>query len=131
MGSGGGLLGNMLARLWATRLQAAATAPPRRRTASTSDGVEAWFALNVPSASPPLSFERIAGGHSNLTFRVSDAGGNRWALRRPPLGKRLGSAHDMAREHKVVSALGPTEVPVAPVVGLCEDESVSGDAPST
>jgi aminoglycoside phosphotransferase (APT) family kinase protein len=92
-------------------------------------GIEAWFALNAPSASPPLSFERIAGGHSNLTFRVTDAGGNSWALRRPPLGKRLGSAHDMAREHKVVSALGPTEVPVAPVVGLCEDESISGDAP--
>ena len=90
------------------------------------DGVEAWFALNVPSASPPLAFERIAGGHSNLTFRVSDAGGHRWALRRPPLGKRLGSAHDMSREHKVVAALGSTPVPVPPVVGLCEDESISG-----
>src|SRR5260221_3959150 len=90
------------------------------------NGVEAWFALNVPSASPPLTFERISGGHSNLTYRVSDAGGHRWALRRPPLGRRLGSAHDMAREHKVVSALGPTEVPVAPVVGLCEDETVNG-----
>src|SRR4051794_34813075 len=42
------------------------------------NGVEAWFALNVPSASPPLSFERIAGGHSNLTYRVGDAGGHRW-----------------------------------------------------
>jgi aminoglycoside phosphotransferase (APT) family kinase protein len=91
-----------------------------------TDGVEAWFALNAPSASPPLSFERIAGGHSNLTFRLTDAGGHSWALRRPPLGKRLGSAHDMVREHKVVAALGPTEVPVAPVLGLCEDESVSG-----
>jgi aminoglycoside phosphotransferase (APT) family kinase protein len=91
-----------------------------------ADGVEAWFALNVPSASPPLSFERISGGHSNLTYRVSDAGGNRWALRRPPLGKRLGSAHDMGREHKVVSALGSTEVPVAPVVGLCQDDAVNG-----
>ena len=57
---------------------------------------------------------------------MSDAAGRRWALRRPPLGKRLGSAHDMGREHKVVSALGPTAVPVAPVVGLCEDESVNG-----
>src|ERR1700710_215481 len=93
------------------------------------NGTEHWFALTLPGAGPPLSFERIAGGHSNLTFRVRDAGGNSWALRRPPLGKRLGSAHDMAREHKVVSALGPTAVPVAPVVGLCEDESVSGDAP--
>ncbi|HEX2097384.1 MAG TPA: phosphotransferase family protein [Solirubrobacterales bacterium] len=87
--------------------------------------VERWFAEHVAGAEPPLGFEKIAGGHSNLTYRVTDVAGRRWALRRPPLGKRLGSAHDMAREHKVVSALGPTEVPVAPVVGLCEDESVN------
>ncbi|HEU5142134.1 MAG TPA: phosphotransferase family protein [Solirubrobacterales bacterium] len=87
--------------------------------------VEAWFADHVEGAEPPLTFEKISGGHSNLTYRVSDLAGRRWALRRPPLGKRLGSAHDMAREHKVVSALGPTEVPVAPVVGLCEDETVN------
>jgi aminoglycoside phosphotransferase (APT) family kinase protein len=89
-------------------------------------GVEAWFAERVPAAEPPLLFERIAGGLSNLTYRVQDAAGHRWALRRPPLGKRLGSAHDMGREYTVVSALGPTAVPVAPVVGLCEDESVNG-----
>ena len=89
-------------------------------------GLEAWFAANVPAAVPPLTYERIAGGHSNLTYRVADAAGNEWALRRPPLGKTLSSAHDMAREHRVVSALGTTPVPVAPVVGLCEDESVNG-----
>ncbi len=101
--------------------------------ATAPDGInqkplEAWFGENVPGVELPLSFERIAGGHSNLTYRVTDAAGTMFALRRPPLGKRLGSAHDMAREHKVVSALGGTEVPVAPVVGLCEDESVN-DAP--
>ena len=90
--------------------------------------IEEWFGANVSGVDFPLAFERIAGGHSNLTYRVTDAAGQKWALRRPPLGKRLGSAHDMAREHKVVSALGGTEVPVAPVVGLCEDESVN-DAP--
>jgi len=100
-------------------------------TVAAPDGIaqqalEAWFDENVPEVEPPLSFERIAGGHSNLTYRVTDASGAMWALRRPPLGKRLGSAHDMAREFKVVSALGGTEVPVAPVVGLCEDESVNG-----
>jgi len=88
-------------------------------------GVEGWFAANVAEAELPLSFDRISGGHSNLTYGVRDAAGRRWALRRPPLGKRLGSAHDMGREHKVVSALGPTEVPVAPVAGLCEDESIN------
>jgi aminoglycoside phosphotransferase (APT) family kinase protein len=88
-------------------------------------GVERWFAENVPASELPLRFERIAGGLSNLTYRVTDAGGRKWALRRPPLGKRLGSAHDMGREFKVVSALGPTDVPVPPVAGVCEEESVN------
>jgi len=100
-------------------------------TVAAPDGINlealgAWFGEHVPAADLPLRFERIAGGHSNLTYRVTDAAGRCWALRRPPLGKRLGSAHDMGREFKVVSALGKTEVPVAPVVGLCEDESVNG-----
>jgi len=91
-----------------------------------AEGVEGWFRANVPQVEPPLSYRRISGGRSNLTFEVSDRAARRWALRRPPLGKRLGSAHDMAREHKVISALARTPVRVAPVVGLCEDESVNG-----
>src|SRR4051794_2411064 len=102
-------------------------------TVEAPDGIdkkplEEWFGANVSGVDIPLTFERIAGGHSNLTYRVTDAAGQKWALRRPPLGKRLGSAHDMAREHKGVSALGGTEGPGAPVVALCEDESVN-DAP--
>jgi aminoglycoside phosphotransferase (APT) family kinase protein len=89
-------------------------------------GVEGWFEENVPEAKPPLSFERISGGRSNLTFGVRDTDGRAWALRRPPLGKRLGSAHDMGREHRVIAALQETPVPVPPVVGLCEDEAVNG-----
>jgi aminoglycoside phosphotransferase (APT) family kinase protein len=88
-------------------------------------GVEAWFGEHVPGVQLPLDFERISGGHSNLTYGVTDAAGTRWALRRPPLGKRLGSAHDMGREHRVVSALAGTSVPVAPIAGFCEDESVN------
>jgi aminoglycoside phosphotransferase (APT) family kinase protein len=89
-------------------------------------GMEAWFGAQVPDARPPLDYERIAGGLSNLTYRVTDAAGHEWALRRPPLGKTLSSAHDMGREFKVVSALGGTPVPVPPAVGLCEDEAVNG-----
>ncbi len=88
--------------------------------------VEAWFRANVPGAEPPLRFERIAGGRSNLTYRVSDSAGRRWALRRPPLGRRLSSAHDMAREHRIISALQGTPVPVPPVAGFCDDEAVNG-----
>jgi aminoglycoside phosphotransferase (APT) family kinase protein len=88
--------------------------------------LEAWFEQHVPGATPPLAFERISGGHSNLTYAVADAADRRWALRRPPLGRRLASAHDMAREHRIISALQETEVPVPPIVGLCEDDSVNG-----
>jgi aminoglycoside phosphotransferase (APT) family kinase protein len=91
-------------------------------------GVEAWFEANVPGVELPLSFDRISGGRSNMTFGVHDSDGGSWALRRPPLGKRLGSAHDMGREHKVIAALQDTPVPVPPVIGMCEDESVN-DAP--
>jgi len=89
-------------------------------------GVESWFEENAGDVTLPLSFERISGGRSNLTFTVRDDANRAWALRRPPLGKRLGSAHDMGREHKVISALQETPVPVPPVVGLCEDESLNG-----
>lgn len=91
------------------------------------ENVTKWFTEHVPSVEPPLSFELIAGGRSNLTFRVSDAAGNRWALRRPPTGHVLPTAHDMGREHRIISALGRhTDVPVAPAIGFCEDESVNG-----
>ncbi|GAA2393937.1 phosphotransferase family protein [Streptomyces glaucosporus] len=72
-----------------------------------------------------LSAELIEGGRSNLTYRVTD-GTSRWVVRRPPLGHVLATAHDMAREHRVISALDPTGVPVPRAVLLCEDESVLG-----
>ena len=90
-----------------------------------AEAVEAWFADNIDGVVLPLEFEMIAGGRSNLTYRVSDAEGRRWALRRPPLGKTLGSAHDMGREARVVGGLASTPVPVPNVAGFCEDESVN------
>ena len=88
--------------------------------------VTEWLAARVPELAPPLQFDLIAGGHSNLTFAVTDARGGRWVLRRPPLGQVLATAHDMGREHRIISALAGTAVPVAPVVGLCEDPEVNG-----
>jgi aminoglycoside phosphotransferase (APT) family kinase protein len=88
--------------------------------------VTAWLQAHAPAVTPPLSFRLIAGGRSNLTYRVDDADGRRWVLRRPPLGQVLATAHDMGREHRLISALAPTDVPVPPVVGLCTDEGVNG-----
>jgi len=73
----------------------------------------------------PLTGRLIEGGRSNLTYAVSD-GTSKWVVRRPPLGHVLATAHDMKREHRVISALHPTEVPVPRPVLLCEDEQVLG-----
>ena len=59
----------------------------------------------------PLSAELVAGGRSNLTYLLTD-GRERWILRRPPLGHVLETAHDMGREHRLLAALSPTDVPV-------------------
>jgi aminoglycoside phosphotransferase (APT) family kinase protein len=73
----------------------------------------------------PLTGEVIAGGRSNLTYRVTD-GRQTVVVRRPPLGHVLATAHDMAREYRVISALAPTAVPVPVAYALCEDDSVVG-----
>jgi aminoglycoside phosphotransferase (APT) family kinase protein len=88
--------------------------------------VSAWFEANVPGAVAPFTFEAIAGGHSNLTVRVTGADGRRFVLRRPPLGHVLASAHDMGREHKIIAGLQRSDVPVPPVHGLCDDPTVNG-----
>jgi aminoglycoside phosphotransferase (APT) family kinase protein len=87
--------------------------------------VTAWFDRSVPDVKAPLEFTLIAGGRSNLTFRVTDAADHEWALRRPPVSHVLPTAHDMAREYRVITALGPTTVPVPITVGLCTDPDVN------
>ena len=86
--------------------------------------VTAWIAERT-EITGSLQFKLIAGGRSNMTFTVSDAAGRRFVLRRPPLGKLLPSAHDMSREHRLMSALADTPVPVPRMVGLCQDASVN------
>ena len=72
-----------------------------------------------------LTAELISGGKSNLTYRVHDDS-HRWVVRRPPLGHVLATAHDMGREHRVISALAGTSVPVPGVHLLCTDAEVLG-----
>ncbi|BCK72274.1 phosphotransferase family protein [Streptomyces platensis] len=76
-------------------------------------------------AGGPLRAQLIEGGRSNLTYRVTD-GAASWVVRRPPLGHVLATAHDMQREHRVISALHRTPVPVPETLLLCTDESVIG-----
>ncbi|MBO1754437.1 phosphotransferase family protein [Allobranchiibius sp. CTAmp26] len=67
----------------------------------------------------------LAGGKSNLTYEVGD-GTTSVVVRRPPLGHVLSTAHDMVREHTVITALAPTDVPVPTTYAVCPDDSVIG-----
>ncbi len=88
--------------------------------------VGVWLEANVDGAIGPFTAELIGGGRSNLTFTVTGADGRRLVVRRPPLGHVLATAHDVAREHRIIAALGPTPVPVPAALGLCTNEAVNG-----
>jgi aminoglycoside phosphotransferase (APT) family kinase protein len=89
------------------------------------DNVTEWFSRHVPEAVVPLRFEAVTGGHSNLTFTVTDGHDRRYVLRRPPLHQVLATAHDMEREARILMALATTGVPVPVVRGLCTDSAVN------
>ena len=85
-----------------------------------------WLSRAVPEAAAgEITAEVIAGGKSNLTYRLRSG---EWSavLRRPPLGHVLETAHDMSREYRVMSALRNTDVPVPNIIALCEDAGVIG-----
>ncbi len=76
-----------------------------------------------------LRVELISGGRSNLTFAAADDV-SRWVVRRPPVAGLTPSAHDMAREFTVTSALRDSAVPVARTVAFDADGTALG-APMT
>ncbi len=88
--------------------------------------VTSWLVDNIDGATAPFQFDAIVGGRSNLTYTVTGADGTKYVLRRPPTGAVLATAHDMTREHRIISSVGKTSVPVPPALGLCADEAVNG-----
>jgi len=88
--------------------------------------VESWIRDHVDSLEPPFEWIRLEGGHSNLTFKLIDSQGREAVIRRPPQGQLLPKAHDMSREWALISALGPTPVPVPAALGFCESPDVTG-----
>lgn len=85
-----------------------------------------WMTSAAIGAGGPLRAELLAGGRSNVSYRIIDSAGHDWVLRRPPLGHVLPTAHDMAREYRVLSGLISVGFPTPHVVALCEDDSVIG-----
>ncbi|MGB0261575.1 MAG: phosphotransferase family protein [Henriciella sp.] len=87
---------------------------------------ERWITENLPEFVSPMIWTRLAGGHSNLTYRLQSANGRQAVIRRPPLGELLPKAHDMSREWALISALGNSSVPVPGALAFCDDLDVIG-----
>src|SRR5262249_27859284 len=88
--------------------------------------VTSWVVAHVPGLEAPLELTRLGEGQSNLTFLVRDAGGRTVVLRRPPTGDILPSAHDVAREFRVLTGLASQDMPVPRPLALCDDPDVTG-----
>jgi len=88
--------------------------------------LEHYMLEHVDGFTAPLTVAQTQGGMSNPTFILTDGAGQRYVMRKKPPGKLLPSAHAVDREFRVISALWPTEVPVAKARILCEDPSIIG-----
>lgn len=97
------------------------------RVAFDEAALARWMAAHVDGFAGPLDVAQFNGGQSNPTYRLTTPGA-RYVLRRKPPGPLLKGAHDVLREARVLTALGPTPVPVPPVLGVCEDDGVIGSA---
>jgi aminoglycoside phosphotransferase (APT) family kinase protein len=94
------------------------------------EALQEWLLVNQPEllGAVPLSAKLIAGGRSNLTYAIRGAS-EPVVLRRPPLGHVQSTAHDMAREFRVISALRGSRVPVPRAIRLVDDPKAGVDAP--
>jgi aminoglycoside phosphotransferase (APT) family kinase protein len=85
--------------------------------------IERWLST-VTEVSAPITWQRLPGGHSNLTYLLTDADGRELVIRRPPQGELLPKAHDMWREYRIIDGLWPTAVPVAEPIAFCDDRDI-------
>lgn len=99
-------------------------APEQDSVALDSPALGRWLADHGVPVTGALTATRIGLGQSNLTYELRDEASGRWVARRPPRGHLLASAHDVAREHKVLSALDGTQVRTPEVIGLVRDPAV-------
>jgi aminoglycoside phosphotransferase (APT) family kinase protein len=97
------------------------------RTALDVPALQQWLETNVAGFAGPLEIAQFNGGQSNPTYRLTTPGA-RYVMRRKPPGEIVKGAHDVLREARVQRALAGSDVPVAPILGICADDRVIGSA---
>lgn len=103
------------------------TTPVRKAHRFDTERLAEYMRQHVDNFNGPIEVEQFKGGQSNPTYLIH-AGGKRYVMRKKPPGKLLPSAHAVDREYRVITALHPTDVPVAQTYALCTDEGVIGTA---
>ncbi len=101
------------------------TREPREAHRLDEARLNAWLVEHIEGLAGPVAVRQFRGGQSNPTYWLSD-GERAFVLRKKPPGKLLQSAHAVDREYRVMKALESTDVPVARMYGLCEDDSILG-----
>ncbi|HEV8675142.1 MAG TPA: phosphotransferase family protein [Methylomirabilota bacterium] len=101
------------------------TSPVRPDEELDWKGLAGYLRDRLPTADGSLAVSQFPGGHSNLTYLLR-FGDQEYVLRRPPLGPVAPTAHDMAREYRVLSALWPVFPPAPRPYLLCEEAAVIG-----
>src|SRR5215217_9226666 len=90
-----------------------------------SDLLYKYLTPHLPDLVGPLAIEQFPSGFSNLTYLIR-AGDRELVLRRPPIGAKIKTAHDMSREYRILSHLYPVYKKVPRPLLFCEDESILG-----
>jgi len=85
----------------------------------------AYLTAHLPDVEGPLVIEQFPAGFSNLTYLLR-AGNRELVLRRPPVGAKIKTAHDMSREYRILSHLHPVYKKVPRPLLFCEDEEILG-----
>lgn len=84
-----------------------------------------WLESLPGATRGPVRLERLGAGQSNLTYRAKDAEGHEVVVRRPPMGALASSAHDVAREGRIMAALADTAVPAPRILGVRSEPDVA------
>jgi aminoglycoside phosphotransferase (APT) family kinase protein len=106
-------------------LEAAELIDERRDERLDTTRLEPYLRAHLEGADGALSIRQFGGGKANLTYLIG-FGAHEFVLRRPPLGPIPPGAHDMRREHRVLSVLHRRYPPAPRSLLLCEDDSIIG-----
>jgi aminoglycoside phosphotransferase (APT) family kinase protein len=87
--------------------------------------LEAYLKKEMPELRGSLHLQQFPSGYSNLTYSLQ-FGEKELVVRRPPFGAKIKTAHDMAREYRILSSLIKAYPKVPRPLLYCDDESIIG-----